>query len=121
MFLLWCVAVSTVILESFFRTIDTALLLFLAPGYFRQPLSFFTVSVCSDVCFVGLFMVFGVSSVVVWCVSAAGGVLYGCDMLRIPNCLDSRLTDGGETVSPTHWPHSTPQKHFFFSSGTHFC
>jgi hypothetical protein len=31
-------------------------------------------------------------------------------MLRIPHCLDNRLTDGGEAVSPTHRPHSTPQK-----------
>jgi hypothetical protein len=31
-------------------------------------------------------------------------------MLRIPHCLDSRLTDGGWVVSPTHRPHSTPQK-----------
>jgi hypothetical protein len=26
--------------------------------------------------------------------------------------LDSRLTDGGEVVSPTHWPHSAPKKHY---------
>jgi hypothetical protein len=38
----------------------------------------------------------------------------GCEMLRIPHCLDSRLTDGGKVVSPTHRPRSTPQKHFFF-------
>jgi hypothetical protein len=25
----------------------------------------------------------------------------------------SRLTDGGKIVSPTHGPHSTPQKHYF--------
>jgi hypothetical protein len=30
------------------------------------------------------------------------GGLYGCEMLRIPQCLDSRLTDGGEAVSLTH-------------------
>jgi hypothetical protein len=36
-------------------------------------------------------------------------------MLRIPYWLDSRLTDGGEVVSPTHRPLSTPKKHFFFS------
>jgi hypothetical protein len=24
------------------------------------------------------------------------GGLYGCEVLRIPHCLDSRLTDGGE-------------------------
>jgi hypothetical protein len=28
-------------------------------------------------------------------------------MLRIPHCLDSRLTDGGEVVSHTHRPHIT--------------
>jgi hypothetical protein len=35
-------------------------------------------------------------------------------MLRIPRCLDNRLTVGGEAVSPTQLPSSTPQKHFFF-------
>jgi hypothetical protein len=53
-------------------------------------------------------------------VTGCGG-LWGCDMLRIPHCLDNRLTDGGKVVSPTHWPHSTPQKHYFSASGTHFC
>jgi hypothetical protein len=43
-------------------------------------------------------------------------------MLRIPHCLDIRLTDGGKVVSPTHPPHFTPQKHYYFYvSGTHFC
>jgi hypothetical protein len=42
-------------------------------------------------------------------------------MLMIPHCLNSRLTDGGKVVSPTHRPHSTPQKHFFYVSGTNFC
>jgi hypothetical protein len=43
-------------------------------------------------------------------------------MLRIPHCLDNRLTDGGKVVSPTYRPHFTPQKHYYFSvSGTHFC
>jgi hypothetical protein len=28
-------------------------------------------------------------------------------MLRIPHCLDNRLTDGGKVVSPTHPPHFT--------------
>jgi hypothetical protein len=33
-----------------------------------------------------------------------------------------RLIDGGKVVSPTHQPHFTPQKHYFFYvSGTHFC
>jgi hypothetical protein len=41
-------------------------------------------------------------------------------MLRIPHCLDNRLTDGDEVVSPTHRPRSTPQKHFSVSD-THFC
>jgi hypothetical protein len=43
-------------------------------------------------------------------------------MLRISYCLDNRLTDGGKVVSPTHPPHFTPQKHYYFSvSGSHFC
>jgi hypothetical protein len=45
----------------------------------------------------------------------------GCEMLRIPHCLDSRLTDGGKAVSPTHRPCSIPQKQYFSVSGTHFC
>jgi hypothetical protein len=43
------------------------------------------------------------------------------EMLRIPHCLDNRLIDGGEAVSPTQRPHFTPQKHYFSVSGTHFC
>jgi hypothetical protein len=39
--------------------------------------------------------------------------LWGCEMLWIPHCLDKRFTDNGEVGSPTHWPHSTLQKHFF--------
>jgi hypothetical protein len=43
-------------------------------------------------------------------------------MLRIPQCLDNQLTDGGKIVSTTHRPRSTPQKHYYFYvSGTHFC
>jgi hypothetical protein len=43
-------------------------------------------------------------------------------MLRIPQCLDNRLIDSGKVASPTHPPHFTPQKHYFFYvSGTHFC
>jgi hypothetical protein len=43
-------------------------------------------------------------------------------MLRIPQCLDSWLTDGGKVVGPTHRQHFTPQKHYYFYlSGTHFC
>jgi hypothetical protein len=34
-------------------------------------------------------------------------------MLTTPNCLDSRLTDGGKVVSPKHRPHSTPQNIIF--------
>jgi hypothetical protein len=34
-------------------------------------------------------------------------------MLRIPHCLDNRLTDGGKVVSPTHRPHFTHKKHYF--------
>jgi hypothetical protein len=53
-------------------------------------------------------------------VTGRGG-LWGCEMLRIPHCLDSRLTDGGKVFSPTHRPSSTPQKHYSSASGTHFC
>jgi hypothetical protein len=42
-------------------------------------------------------------------------------MLRIPHCLDNRLIDGRKVVSPTHRPRSTPPKHYFSASGTHFC
>jgi hypothetical protein len=41
-------------------------------------------------------------------------------MLRIPYCLDNRLTGDGKVVRPTHRPHSTLQIHFS-ASGTHFC
>jgi hypothetical protein len=54
-------------------------------------------------------------------VTGRGG-LEGCDMLWIPHCLDNRLIDGGKVVSPTHQPHFTSQKHYFFNvSGTKFC
>jgi hypothetical protein len=49
------------------------------------------------------------------------GCLQGCEMLKIPHCLDSRLTDGGKVVSPLHRPRSTPHKHYFSVSDTHFC
>jgi hypothetical protein len=50
-------------------------------------------------------------------VTGRGGLL-DCEMLRILHCLDCRLTDG----SPTHRPHFTPQKHYYFYvSDTHFC
>jgi hypothetical protein len=41
------------------------------------------------------------------------GGLKGCEMLRIPQCLDNRLTDGGKVVGLTHQPHFTPHKFFF--------
>jgi hypothetical protein len=41
-------------------------------------------------------------------------------MLSIPHCLDIRLADGGKVVGPTHRPRSTPQNHYFSTSGTHF-
>jgi hypothetical protein len=37
------------------------------------------------------------------------GDLYGCQMLRIPHCLDNRLTDGSKIGSLTRQPRSTPQ------------
>jgi hypothetical protein len=42
-------------------------------------------------------------------------------MLRIPHYLDNRLTDSGNVVGPKHPPHFTPQKHYYYVSGTHFC
>jgi hypothetical protein len=51
-------------------------------------------------------------------VTGRGG-LKGCEMLRIPHCLDSRLTYGVKVVSPTHKPRSTLQKFYFSASGTH--
>jgi hypothetical protein len=50
-------------------------------------------------------------------VTSPGGQ-WGCERLRIPHRLDN---DGSKVVSLTHWPHSTPQKHYFSASGTHFC
>jgi hypothetical protein len=38
-----------------------------------------------------------------------------------PTLLDNQLTDGGKVVSPMHRPRSTPQKHYLYASGTHFC
>jgi hypothetical protein len=40
-------------------------------------------------------------------------------MLRIPHCLDNRLTDGAKVVSPMHPAHFTPQKNYVYVSGTH--
>jgi hypothetical protein len=53
-------------------------------------------------------------------VTGRGGV-WGCDTLRIPHCLDNRLTDGGNIVIPTHRPRSAVQKHYLSADGTHFC
>jgi hypothetical protein len=53
-------------------------------------------------------------------VTGRGG-LQGCEMLRIPHCLDNWLTDGGNVVSPMHRPHFTPQKYYFSACGNHFC
>jgi hypothetical protein len=47
------------------------------------------------------------------------GVLYGCEMLKIPHCIDNWLKDGGKVTSATHRPHSTQKQ--FSASGTHFC
>jgi hypothetical protein len=44
-----------------------------------------------------------------------------CEMLRIPHCLDNRLTDGGKVASLMYRPLSTLQKHYFSASGTHVC
>jgi hypothetical protein len=45
----------------------------------------------------------------------------GFEKLRVPHCLYNRLRDGSKVVSPTNQPRSTPQKHNFSASGTHFC
>jgi hypothetical protein len=47
--------------------------------------------------------------------------LYGCEMLRLAHYLDNQLIDGGEVVSLKYRPRSTPQKHYFSASDTHFC
>jgi hypothetical protein len=49
------------------------------------------------------------------------GALWGCEILSTSHCLDNRLTGGGKIVSLTDRPRSTPQKHYFSASGTHFC
>jgi hypothetical protein len=49
-------------------------------------------------------------------VTGRGGP-WACDTSRLPQFLDSRLTDGGEVVSLTRQPPFTPMK----ISGTHFC
>jgi hypothetical protein len=40
-------------------------------------------------------------------VTGCGG-LQGCDMLRIPHCLENLLTDGGKFVSHMHRPRYNP-------------
>jgi hypothetical protein len=49
------------------------------------------------------------------------GGLKDCEILWIPHCQDSRLTDGGKVLSPTHRPRSNLQEHYFSASGTQFC
>jgi hypothetical protein len=43
------------------------------------------------------------------------GGLWGCEMLRIPHSVDSRLTDGGKVVSLTHRQRFTPQEDSCYS------
>jgi hypothetical protein len=45
--------------------------------------------------------------------TTGGGGLYDCEKLRIPQCLNNRLTDGGEAVSLKHRPLSTFPNYFF--------
>jgi hypothetical protein len=40
---------------------------------------------------------------------------YGCEMLRVPHYLDSRLTDDGKVVSITCQPPFTPQEDSWYS------
>jgi hypothetical protein len=61
----------------------------------------------------------GISKAKLSAITGRGG-LYDCEMLGIPCCVDSWLTDGSKVVSPVHRPHSTPQIHYFSASGTHF-
>jgi hypothetical protein len=44
---------------------------------------------------------------------AAGRILPAGHQLVIAG-LDNRLTNGSKVVSHTHWPHFTPQKHYYF-------
>jgi hypothetical protein len=63
-----------------------------------------------------------VQNVISDCVSICFAFLEcGCEILRIPYCLDNQLTDDNKGISHTHQPRSTPQKHYFSASGTHFC
>jgi hypothetical protein len=47
------------------------------------------------------------------------GSLEGCEMLKIPYCLDTRLTDVGEVLSLTRRPSSTLQEYFIYLSVVH--
>jgi hypothetical protein len=42
------------------------------------------------------------------------GDIWGCEMLRIPQCLESRLTDCGEVFSLTHRPRFSSRKIFWY-------
>jgi hypothetical protein len=65
------------------------------------------------------FLFFAVCKVKATIPVIGSGGLYGCQTFRIPHCLDNRLTDGSEVLSPTHRPRSIPQKHYFSSPSTH--
>jgi hypothetical protein len=39
--------------------------------------------------------------------------LQGCEIFRIPHCLDNRLTDDGEVIGLTRRPCSSPLRLFF--------
>jgi hypothetical protein len=54
-------------------------------------------------------------------VTGRGGRV-GCEMSRIPHCLDNRLTDGGQAISLTHaGTLYSPKVRFIFAPGTRFC
>jgi hypothetical protein len=44
-----------------------------------------------------------------------------CEMSKILQVLDNRLTDGGKVVSLTHRLRSTSQKYYFSGYVTHLC
>jgi hypothetical protein len=54
--------------------------------------------------FIYIYIYIYISKVIL--VTGRGG-LQGCEMLRIPRCLDNWLTDGGEVVSLMRRPRST--------------
>jgi hypothetical protein len=50
------------------------------------------------------------------------GDLLDCETSRMSHFVENWLIDGGKVVSPTHQPHFTPQKYYYFYvSGTQFC